>query len=266
MKSERVCSVCGVKNDVKKVVFYSKADMFLCNKHLCQMRRYNMITDPTARTIQDKNEIIKHEDYAEIIIRNQKNEIVATTMIDLEDVDKVKTRKWNVLPTRTNTYIYSKHPQHTKLHRLILDYYGPLEIDHINHNSLDNRKQNLRIVTRSENASNTNAKLVHKHGKKWYYEFVRYGKRFRGPGFATEKEAYAALQAHLKDVSARVDELIDQFNKQAEINPFKGVYLHYGKYQGVYYHKGKKYYAGTFDTPDQACDARAELIARLNAE
>ncbi len=266
MKTIKTCDVCGVTNETKKVSYRSKHNMFLCDKHYIQLKKYDMITDPTARTTHDKNEIIKHEDYAEMVIRNKRNEIVAVTIIDLEDVDKVSKRKWNVLPTKTQTYIYSKHPTHLKLHRLILDYYGPMEIDHINRNSLDNRKQNLRIVTRSENASNTNAKHVRLHGKKWEYEIVRYGQRFYEYGFSTEEEATVAMQKCLKDVSNRVNELIDTFNKQCKINPFKGVYWHYGKYQAVYYHKGKKYLAGTYNTPDEACDARAELISKLNRE
>ena len=266
MKSVRTCGICGVTSETKKVFFSSKYSMCLCNKHAAQLRKYDMITDPTSRTVCDKNEIVKYDDHAEMIIRNKKNEIVATTMIDLEDVEKVSKRKWNVLPTKTHTYIYSKHPTHMKLHRLVLGYFGPKEIDHINRNSLDNRKQNLRVVTRSENASNTNAKNIRSRGKKWEYEIVRYGQRFHEYGFSTYEDAHTALQKCLKDVSGRVNELIDQFNKQNEINPFKGVYLHYGKYQAVYYHKGKRYCGGTYDTPDEACDARAELIKRVSAE
>ena len=230
------------------------------------MKKYGMIIDPTNRTIRDKNEIIKLDDYAEIVIRNKKNEIVAVTKIDLEDVGKVSARKWNVLPTKSNTYIYSKHPTHLKLHRLVLDYYGSKEIDHINHDTLDNRKQNLRVATRSENASNTSAKHIRPRGKKWEYEVVRYGQRFHEYGFNTYEEADAALQKCLKSVSNRVNELIDQFNAQKEINPYKGVYLHYGKYQAVYYRKGKKYVVGTFSTPEDARDARSEFIKTLNLE
>lgn len=265
MKAIRTCDVCGVTSETKRVSYMSEHNMFLCNKHAMQLRKYDMITDPTARTTHDRNEIIKHKDYAEMIIRNKKNEIVATTMIDLEDVDKVSERKWNVIPTKTQTYIYSKYPTHLKLHRLILDYYGPMEIDHINRNPMDNRKQNLRIVTRSENASNTDAKHIRRNGKKWRYEIVRYGQRFSKGGFNTQEDAVVAMQKCLNDVSKRVNELIDVFNKKQEINPYKGVYLHYGKYQAVYYHKGKKHLAGTYNTPEEASNARAELISKLNS-
>lgn len=40
------------------------------------------------------------------------------------------------------------------LHRLIADAVKGVDVDHINHNTLDNRKSNLRLVCRSENAQN----------------------------------------------------------------------------------------------------------------
>ncbi|MDP1931912.1 MAG: HNH endonuclease [Gammaproteobacteria bacterium] len=41
------------------------------------------------------------------------------------------------------------------MHRLIMGFPERMEIDHINGNSLDNRRSNLRVVTRSENARNS---------------------------------------------------------------------------------------------------------------
>ena len=41
-----------------------------------------------------------------------------------------------------------------RLHRLILNAKKGEIVDHINHNKLDNRKENLRIVTKQQNAQN----------------------------------------------------------------------------------------------------------------
>ena len=46
------------------------------------------------------------------------------------------------------------------LHRLILNTPAGLEVDHINGDSLDNRRKNLRVVTRSQNEMNK-AKPAH---------------------------------------------------------------------------------------------------------
>lgn len=44
--------------------------------------------------------------------------------------------------------------QHVLMHRLLLDAPKDLEVDHINRNSLDNRRCNLRLATRSQNEAN----------------------------------------------------------------------------------------------------------------
>lgn len=263
MKKTKKCDVCGVTSEQKVVYFNSRFNMCLCSKHAAQMYRHGKITDPTARTVKDRNEIILHENSAVMIIRNKTNDIVASALIDLEDVDRVASRKWNVIPDARHVYIYCKTPKHTKLHRFILNYDGDKEIDHINHDTLDNRKANLRIVTRSENASNTNATCIHRKRNAWYFEIVRYGRRFRQGGFKTYEDAEAALRKCKQEVSARVNELLDEYNRQHKVKT-PGVYMHYGKYQALYYERGKRYYVGTFNTREEACKAREKFIRDLN--
>ena len=101
--------------------------------------------------IKQANErIIRHDDYAEIILGNTNKHIIA--LIDLDDIDKVKNYKWRMLK---NGYVSTAiDGKIIYLHRLIMDCPEDMNIDHINHNTLNNRKYNLRICTVQENNRN----------------------------------------------------------------------------------------------------------------
>ena len=89
------------------------------------------------------------------------------------------------------------------LHHMILDKKPKLDIDHINGNKLDCRKENLRHITRSENNFNRGAYHTNKLSVRGVYKSVRYvvdirtpnkGKRFV-KSFNNQKQAeeYAAM-------------------------------------------------------------------------
>lgn len=125
-----------------------------CTKHYAQIQHYGKIIN----TIYDKNEIIKHDDYAEIIVRNKQGAIKGKALIDLDDVDKCKRFKWGMY---SNGYFYGNINKilRIRLHRFVLgldDWNINNEVDHINRNRADNRKSNLRIVNRSDNNKNRN--------------------------------------------------------------------------------------------------------------
>ena len=84
--------------------------------------------------------------------------VVAQATIDTEDIEKVRYTKWKLSSSgyAMNTPKFKGENKH--LSRAIL---GTTEfVDHINHNTLDNRKANLRIVTKSQNQMNINYKGV----------------------------------------------------------------------------------------------------------
>ncbi len=71
---------------------------------------------------------------------------------DLEDYDKIKNYCWSF---SNNGYVYTKsNKKNLFLHRLIMNCPDDKEVDHIHHNTNDNRKENLRIVSRSQNSMN----------------------------------------------------------------------------------------------------------------
>ena len=119
-----------------------------CRMHLERLKKYG---DPTHRTQRDPNEIVMYEDYAEIILYDINNEECARTIIDLDDVDKVKDIKWCV----ANGYVRNgKKPGVGMLHRYLMNCPEGMVVDHWNHDTLDNRKSNLRICTSQENNCN----------------------------------------------------------------------------------------------------------------
>lgn len=124
---------------------YKDSGLYLCKKHRTQMDRHGKI----LRTMYDPNEIIILNDYAEIYIYNNKGEYIKSAIIDIEDVELCKQYKWcltkdgYVLSYKNNTFLY--------LHRLLLGAKNNEYVDHINFNTLDNRKQNLRICTNAQN-------------------------------------------------------------------------------------------------------------------
>jgi hypothetical protein len=136
-----------------------------CGKHYMHMKRHGKIL---KRTRFDKNEIIEYPDknIAEIILYDVNQEEICRTIIDIEDVDILKKYKWYLKDknnsekpqyARTNIRIKGK-PRSIDLHRILMKAYGHniknKLIDHIDRNTLDNKKCNLRIVTHEENSIN----------------------------------------------------------------------------------------------------------------
>jgi hypothetical protein len=75
-------------------------------------------------------------------------------LVDPEDAFWLKFYPWHI----SGGYVsgcnpYSK-PRRVLLHRVILDAPPGLEVDHINGDKLDNRKDNLRLVNHAHNQQN----------------------------------------------------------------------------------------------------------------
>src|SRR5688572_7781938 len=84
-------------------------------------------------------------------------------VIDSEDFEKISKYNYHVVKGKSNNetfyacrYQIVEGKETTRsLHRDILDCKAGFDIDHINGDGLDNRKSNLREVTRSQNNCNS---------------------------------------------------------------------------------------------------------------
>lgn len=149
----RICKVdgCGSAHRVRRGY---------CNKHYIQICKYGQIKKENIRT---PNQIIINFDYAELVLKNIKCREVGRALIDIEDVDRVRRHKWRLC---ADGYVAAdtRFRGGIKLARFIMKPDKELVIDHINHNPLDNRKKNLRIVTQAINVRNTRIRKTNKTG------------------------------------------------------------------------------------------------------
>ena len=122
-------------------------------------------------------------------------------IVDIEDFDYLNQWKWSC-----NYYGYAirseggrKNKKCIFMHRLINKTPKGFDTDHINRNTLDNRKENLRTATRSQNEINKGLRKDNKTGfkgiryvvkiKRWT-AYIGINKKFKHLGcFKTKKEA-----------------------------------------------------------------------------
>lgn len=128
-------------------------------------------------------------------------------IVDDDDYDDLSRYKWQADPSvdthyavRHATVVIGEPRIKIRMHRVITCAPDGMEVDHINHDGLDNRRCNLRVVTKQENQRNrvigpnnkSGYKGVHKvkHGTKTGRQWrAQVGKIFLGD-FATPEEAH----------------------------------------------------------------------------
>lgn len=147
------CDICGRKIHKKNRAY----GYTLCSKHMHQYLKYNKFLDNNPRTENDLNEFrFLDNKTVEFDVYNKKQEVVNHFLIDKDDLNKIRYHKWRIdgnkrVITGNST---NKNPRR-ELSRFILGITdSSLVVDHVNGNSLDNRKQNLRICTQRENVFN----------------------------------------------------------------------------------------------------------------
>lgn len=75
---------------------------------------------------------------------------------DLEDYNKIKDYCWFIDDrgyVLTNTFGSKEHKM-IQMHRLLTNFPKNQDVDHINHNTFDNRKNNLRVCSHCNNQKN----------------------------------------------------------------------------------------------------------------
>lgn len=163
LNKDRKCCICGDNFKIKKY-----ENNFYCNKHFLHMKRHGKILN---RTKYDPNEIIIYENYAEVCLYNSYSNENGRVKIDLDDVELIKKYKWFL--NDCSGYDYAATGIDDKIigmHRLITNCPDDKVVDHINYDTLDNRKENLRICSHADNIRHARLSDKNKYGVKGIYE------------------------------------------------------------------------------------------------
>lgn len=96
-----------------------------------------------------KNKIEIGDDYVKVYFKDG-----TFFLCDKEDLDYVNLRTWHRTKAGRGYAASRINNKTTYFHRLVLDANKGKDVDHINHNTLDNRKKNLREITHTENMWN----------------------------------------------------------------------------------------------------------------
>jgi len=111
-----------------------------------------------------------------------KHGIGKVTIVDSDDFEMLNKRPWHL---NANGYVRGAVKKDGKsttipIHRVIMNAQKGQEIDHKNNDKLDNRKENLRFCTRSQNNANQSVRgktskykgvFFHKKRGKWASSF-----------------------------------------------------------------------------------------------
>jgi hypothetical protein len=134
--------------------------------------------------------------------------------VDAEDFDRVNSIQWSAFKSKNTWYAVKSTSENGKtitlrMSRFILNVHTEdytVEVDHRNNNGLDNRKENLRICTRSQNLSNRRNysgnpyKGIEKMAKgNWRARIANNGKYIHLGMYNTAEEAARVYDAAAKE-------------------------------------------------------------------
>lgn len=130
------------------------------------------------------------------------------TLVDNSDFELLNRYKWYPIKSGKNIYVArvsSRKEGKSKtimLHRYIMNTPDGMDTDHIDGNSLNNQRKNLRVCTRSQNKMNVGKRRDNESGykgvswsktrKKWVSHIWVNGKGYNLGGFDSKLKAYEA--------------------------------------------------------------------------
>ncbi len=131
-------------------------------------------------------------------------------MVDDCDFERVSKYKWQSRSFKTGTWYAYNNWSGLLMHKIVLSSKKGEQIDHINRNGLDNRRENLRVCSSSQNGinrphqknSSSGLKGVHKYNYagKWAVSIKKDGKSIYLGVFLDKTEAAIVYNKKAKEL------------------------------------------------------------------
>lgn len=130
-----------------------------------------------------ENKVLFQDEKKVVILCESRKYGNKEVVIDSEDWERVRKYRWYIhLDSSGIVYVYANKKDEDrikiiKLHRFIMNCPARKVVDHVDHNTCDNRKENMRICTKqqnnmnrrkgSANSSGFKGVVWHKQAQKW---------------------------------------------------------------------------------------------------
>ena len=232
-----------------------------------------LVRPPALPPIEEASSVVKR------IALGGKHGVGRPAFVDDEDFPQIREYKWTALPSGYATR--TTGGKKVYMHREIAGAPAGYEVDHIDHNPLNNTRSNLRICTRGQNGANT-TKMAAKNGtpttsrykgvhfvggpNPWNVGIVINRTRRHLGQFSDERVAGLAYDKAARKLFGGYACLnfpdVDDYSEVPPLKPqgqsgFYGVSLHRRK--GIWRARicvdGKRWTIGYFDTPEAAARA-----------
>ena len=163
-----------------------------------------------ALPIEMKNEVVTVDEATSALMIGAQ-----WVLVDTVDLPLVTPFTWSITkgksgPAYARAYVGGGRAagKYARMHRLLLRPEPHEDVDHINGDGLDNRRANLRAISRAENLINTGAFKTNKAGARgvcWYPAYAKWrayitvAKKMKTLGYFATKEAAIDARRRAED-------------------------------------------------------------------